>query len=204
MDYSVPAAAATVDKTAEAMRKRHMNVEIVSSKEEALLYIKKHIPTGAAVFNGSSTTLIDIGYMELLETKNHAWRDLHAEVDGENDQMKRAQLRRKAITETDYFLASVNAITEDGLLVACDNTGSRVGAFPFAAKKLLLIVGTNKIVPTLDDAMKRVREYVFPREDGRMMKLYAAHSGFGKWVIVENERIPDRTTVVLVREALGF
>lgn len=204
MDYSKAAATDIVLKTAEAMRKRNISVDIVSSKEEALSYIQKHIPAGAAVFNGSSTTLIEIGYMKLLESGNHKWRDLHAETIKENDQMKRMDLRRKALTEADYFLASANAVTQDGLLVACDNTGSRVGAFPFAAKKLLLIVGTNKIVPTLDDAMKRVREYILPKEDARMMGLYNMHTGFGKWVIIENERMPGRITVVFVNEALGF
>jgi len=204
MDYSKIAPDDIVNKTADAIRKRNIAVEIVSSRSEALAFIQKIIPDGSSVFNGSSTTLNDIGYMKLLESGNHKWRNIHKEVFAENDQMKRSDLRRKALTDTDYFLSSVNAIAQSGELVACDNTGSRVGAFPFAAKKLLLIAGTNKIVPTLDDAMRRVHEYILPLEDKRMMEMYKMHTAIGKWVIVEREAIPNRTTLILVKESLGF
>jgi hypothetical protein len=77
------------------------------------------------------------------------------------------------------FLGSVNAITQAGELVACDASGSRVGAYPFAAKKLVLVAGIQKIVPTLEDAIKRIREYVYPLEDKRAMKAYGMHSSQG-------------------------
>ena len=65
---------------------------------------------------------------------------------------KRAELRRKSVT-AEYFISGANAIAQSGEIVACDASGSRVGAWPFAAGHLILVVGINKIVPTLEDAL---------------------------------------------------
>ena len=83
-------------------------------------------------------------------------------------------------------------------------SGSRVGAYPFTAKKLLLVAGVQKIVPTLNDAIKRIREYVLIRESERMQAVNGISSALGKWVILEHEFSPERTTLILVKEALGF
>ena len=116
---------------------------------------------------------------------------------------KRRELRRKTVT-ADYFLGSIGAITQDGYLVATDQTGSRVGAYLFAAKNLIVVSGANKIVKDLDEAMKRIREYVYPKEDERLMKAYNANSSTSKWIIFEREKTLDRVHVILVKEALGF
>ena len=65
----------------------------------------------------------------------------------------------------DYFISGANAIAQSGEIVACDRSGSRVGAWPFAAAHLILASGINKITPTLDDALRRVWEYAFALEN---------------------------------------
>lgn len=192
-----------LEQTAAQLTAHGMTTKIVANKTAALAFLREHIPAGGEVMTGSSTTLHEIGFMELLQSAQSPWLDLHAKVGAENDEAARARLRRQA-SAADYFVASANAITQSGALVACDFSGSRVTAFPFAAGKLILVVGAQKIVPDLDTAMKRVREYVFPLEDARALKAYGGHSGFGKWVIVEQEVNPDRIQVVLVKEKLGF
>ena len=154
--------------------------------------------------NGSSTTLNEIGFSDMVNTETSPWDNLRAAVLKEPDMIKRFDLRRKFTGEADYFLSSVNAITQQGQLVAVDASGSRVGAMPFVAKRLLLVVSVNKIVSDLDAAFKRIREYVFPLEDARMMKMSNSHTSLGKWVIVENEKNPQRTQLILVKEPLGF
>jgi len=88
--------------------------------------------------------------------------------------------------------------------VACDASGSRVGAWPYAARRLILVIGINKIVPTLSDALDRVREYAYPLENTRALRAYGTPSMIGKCVILAGERNPDRVTVILVEEALGY
>ncbi len=153
--------------------------------------------------NGSSTTLIEIGYQDLLNSGQQDWKNLHKIVTSENDAQKRNELRRKSVS-SEYFLSGVNAITMTGELISCDATGSRIGAWPFAAKNLILVSGVNKIVPTLSDALQRVREYAYLLEDARTRKAQGTPSQIGKCVILANERRTGRITLILINECLGY
>jgi len=192
----------TLNSAAEAIAARGITVIVVDDKKAALEKIKELVPEGAEIMNGSSTTLIEIGFIDFLNSDKHRWRNLHEGILKESDDEKRNDLRRKSVT-AGYFLASVNAIAKTGELVACDASGSRVGAFPFAAKRLILVAGYQKITDSLEDAMRRVREYVYPMEDARARKAYGMPSSLGKWVIIEKD-FPGRTTLILVKEKLGF
>jgi NADPH:quinone reductase-like Zn-dependent oxidoreductase len=187
----------------ENIKSRGINVILVNNKSEALEKIKKIIPKGASIANGGSTTLEQIGFIDYLKNGSHDWKNLHEEVLQERDGEKQADLRRRMVT-ADYFFGSVNAISRNGELVACDATGSRVTAYPFAAKNLILVAGYQKIANNLEDAFKRVREHVFPLENERAKKAYGSGSTFGKWVVIEHEIFKGRTTLILVKEKLGF
>lgn len=193
-----------IKQTAKALQEHGLKVIIVKDKKEALEKLKQIIPIGAAVMNGSSTTLIEIGFMDFLNSAEHRWNNLHKKVFSESDKEKRADLRRKSATEADYFVAGVNAIAKTGELVATDATGSRVTAFPFAAKRLVIVSGVNKITKNLDSALKRIREYAFPLENVRSKKVYGSASQLGKTVIIHSEALKDRTILILVKEKLGF
>lgn len=192
-----------LEQVAAAMRQRNFAVTIVKNRAEALDYLKQLLPAQAEVMTASSTTLNEIGFTDFLNSTAAHVTSVHALINQENDQQKRQHLRRQAVM-AEYFLASPNAVTEDGRIVAVDATGSRVGAMPFAAEHLVLVVGGQKIVADLDQAMQRITEHVFPKEDQRSLQAYGAHSSFGKWVILENEVVPGRIQVLLVEEALGF
>lgn len=191
-----------IEKTAENMRARNFNVRIVNTKEDALKELNLTIPEGSSIMNGSSTTLEEIGMIEKLQNEN-IWNNLHEPIFKEEDASARNKLYRESLL-ADYYMASPNAITEDGIIVAVDRTGSRTGAFPFAAKHLVLVSGTNKITKDLNSAMQRIREYVLPLEDKRAQKAYGTGSEIGKWVIMEKEVNPDRVIVILVKDKLGF
>ncbi len=193
-----------VSITAEALKQRGSDVTIVDNKEQALSTLINSIPEESSVMNGSSTTLIQIGFMDYLNSKNNKFNNLHELVMKENDQAKRSEIRRKAAFDADYFLASPNAITKSGIIVAADATGTRVGEFPYFAKHLVLVVGQQKITNDIESAMRRVREVVFPLEDARMKKAGYPGSSINKWVIIEREIVPHRIVIILVRENLGF
>jgi hypothetical protein len=101
----------------------------------------------------------------------------------------KAEIRRKTVN-SNYFLSGVNAIAMTGELVACDATGSRVGAWPYGAGKLLLVAGTNKIVPTLEDVRSR--------------NVYGVPSKIGKCVILSNESQPGGVTLLLIDGIYGY
>lgn len=183
--------------------KANIKVIHVSNAEDALEKIKELVPKGAEVMNGSSTTLIEIGYQNLLDSGLQDWKDMHKIITSEDDAQKRNELRRKSVS-VEYFISGVNAITMTGALISCDATGSRVGAWPFAAKNLVLVSGVNKIVPTLQDALRRVKEYALPLEDARAKKAQGTPSQIGKCVILANERRTGRITLILINERLGY
>ena len=191
------------NETVEAVKFRGVDVIVVNNREEALEKIKKIIPNGVSIMSGSSETLKEIEFNEFLKSKDHGWKDIHEEILNENDKEKQSDLRRRALI-AEYFLGSVNAIAKTGELVACDASGSRVGAYLFAAKKLILVAGFQKITGSLEDAIKRVREYVYPLENERAKKVYGMPSTTGKWVIIEREIFPNRITLILVKEKLGY
>ncbi len=192
-----------IRSTVKAVEARGIRVLRVQSGTQALAKIKEMIPSGAAVMNGSSTTLIEIGYQELLDSGQHDWKDLHKIVISENDAKKRNEIRRKSVT-ADYFLSGVNAVAMTGELVSCDASGSRVGAWPFAARNLILVTGVNKIVPTIQDALQRIKEYAYPLEDARSKSVNGTPSQIGKCVILANERQSGRVTLILVDDCLGY
>ncbi|HXW99245.1 MAG TPA: lactate utilization protein [Methanomicrobiales archaeon] len=192
-----------IAETTAAIGKRGIRVVQVPDRRGALEALTGLIPRGAEVMHGSSTTLIEIGYEELLRSETMGWVDLHGRITAENDDRKRAEIRRRSVA-ADYFVSGANAIARTGEIVACDQSGSRVGAWPFAAGRLIIVAGVNKIVPTLGDAVRRVREYAFPLENARAKRAYGTPSMIGKCVILENEKAEGRITLILVGEALGY
>ncbi|WP_135303536.1 lactate utilization protein [Haloarcula amylovorans] len=187
----------------ENLQSRGFDVVVVEDGETALDELRERIPAGASVMDGHSTTLEEIGFMEYLMEGDHDWENRHAEVYGIDDDAERQRARREA-QAVDYFLGSVNAIAATGELVAADASGSRIGAYPFAAENLLLVAGTNKIVEGLDAALDRLEGVAFPLEDARAEDAYGTGSMIGKQLIYRQEAEEGRTTLILVKESLGY
>ncbi|MDS0260167.1 lactate utilization protein [Haloarcula sp. S1CR25-12] len=192
-----------LDAAVENLEASGFDVVVVDDAAAALAELESQIPAGAGVMDGHSTTLEEIGFMDHLMEGDHDWDNRHAEVYGIDDDAERQRARREA-QASDYFVGSVNAIAGTGELVAADASGSRVGAYPFAAENLLLVAGTNKIVDDLDAALDRLENVAYPLEDARAQEAYGQGSMIGKQLIYRQEAEEGRTTLVLVRESLGY
>jgi hypothetical protein len=192
-----------IAQTVKSIEARGVQVIRVQNGIQALSKIRELIPPGSEVMNGSSTTLIEIGYRDFLESGTHNWMNLHKIITAENDASKRNEIRRKSIT-AEYFLSGVNAIAMTGELVSCDASGSRVGAWPFGASHLILVAGVNKIVPTLSDALQRIKDYVYPLENARSKIVNGVPSLMGKFVILAGERQTGRIILILVDDNFGY
>jgi L-lactate utilization protein LutB len=193
----------TVDRTVTNLEDNGFEVIVVETAEEALETLQSLVPAGASVMNGHSTTLEEIGFVDYLDGGDHGWESLPAEIRSLDDDERRQAARREAQT-ADYFLGGINAIAETGELVAADRSGSRVGAYPFAASNVAIVSGVNKIVPTLDDALDRLESVAYPLENERAQDAYGVGSAIAKQLIFRQELEEGRTTVVLVRERLGY
>ncbi len=204
MNYEIIPSAEIIEKTAAAIKERSLNVIVVNTKEEALDKVKSLIPAGASIMNGSSTTLQQIGFVDYLKGGNSGWKNLHEDILEEKDPLKQAELRKRSVL-AQYFLGGVQAITENGQLLIASATGSQLAQPAFSSDNVILVASTNKIVPTIEDAFTRLKEYVFPLENERMKTVGYPGSVIGKVLIFEREINPARKiTIVLVNEKLGY
>lgn len=192
-----------IEETVANLEANGFEVALVDSAEAALEAIQSQIPPEASVMNGHSTTLEEIGFTEYLTDGDHDWENLAAEVWGIDDDEERLAARRRAQT-ADYFLGGINAIASTGELVAADRSGSRIGAYPFAADNVVIVSGVNKIVADLDAAFERLESVAYPLENERAKEAYGVESAIAKQLVFRQELDDGRTTVVLVRDRLGY
>lgn len=193
-----------IHKVTEGLRARNVTPIIVNTKEEALEEIKKLIPKGASVMNGSSTTLREIGFIEYLKGGTHGWDNVHENILQEKDPAKQARLRKESVL-ADYFLGSVHAITEAGQLLIASASGSQIPSYAFTSDHVIWVAGVHKIVPDREAAFKRIEDYVFPLEDKRMKSVGAPGSSISRVLVFEREIMPNRhLTLILMKEKLGF
>ncbi|OHA68501.1 MAG: hypothetical protein A3J57_02325 [Candidatus Wildermuthbacteria bacterium RIFCSPHIGHO2_02_FULL_49_12b] len=205
MDYEILAKEEAVERVMSALAERGVTAELVNNRAEALERLKDLIPKSASIMNGSSRTLEEIGFVDYVKSGKHSWNNLHQAILDEKDPQKQSELRKQSVL-SDYYLGSVHGVAETGEMVIASNSGSQLPHIVFTSPNLLFVVGTQKIVPNLEAAIRRVREYVLPREDKHMKSMGASGSAISKLLIFEKE--PDfmkRTVrVIFVQEKLGF
>jgi hypothetical protein len=201
-----------VERTIKALKRNNFEARYFAKAVEALEEIWKMIPEGATVGFGGSLTLNQIGFFE--EAQKRPLKLLNPFAKGltpeEGDRI------RKEIITADVFLASSNAVTEEGELYNIDATGNRVGPMIFGPKKVILVCGTNKIVKDIGEAERRVQEWTAPMNVKRLgYKNPCAQTGecsdCGSAERICNiytimAKKPRRTdiTILLIGEALGL
>jgi hypothetical protein len=200
--FAVPAEDARVRRTAAALEANGITVLRAADSAAAKRLVLDLIPAGSQVHQGASQSLQDSGIAEEIESSGR-YEPLRPRIFG-MDRATQADQIRRLTASPDVMLGSVHAVTETGSLVAASVSGSQLGPYASGAGTVILVVGTQKIVPDLEDAVRRIDEYVFPLEDARAQAAYGVHSSVNKVLIINREWIPDRITVVLCDEALGF
>lgn len=201
--WTEPANEETIAKTSEALRNRGVNVQFSRTKEEALRKLKELIPAGSSLTTGASETLKEIGFTDCLKTGKHGWTNLKEKIVAEKDPSKQRQLRKQSVL-ADYFLGSVQAVTQSGEVFVASNTGSQLPSYAYTSDNVIWVVGAQKIVENMEEAMKRIREYCLPLEDKRMKEAGAKGSAIGKILIFERETLPNRkVTLIFANEKIG-
>ena len=206
MDYAALPASERIHKTIEAVTARGIHAELVETKEDALTRIQEIIPANAVVMTGGSVTLQQIGFEALLISGQHPWRNFKADLLAEKDPAKQTVMRRQG-TLAEFYLGSVNALAETGELVFASGTGSQLPAYAYSSRNVIWVSGAQKITPTLDEALRRVREYVLPLEDERQRKFgNKTGSYIGRILIFEYEPafLRRNLTLLLVNQVLGY
>ena len=207
-------------KVAEKLENNNMQVFITETREEVYPLVKKLIPKDAVVSFGGSVTLSDTKVLDGLA--GDGYKLLDRRVEG-------ADVHKiyRDVFNADFYLSSSNAITENGELYNVDGNANRIAAIAFGPENVIIIAGKNKIVKNLDEAVRRVKEYVAPKNCVRLgLDTYCAKNGkcvsLNKenpemsdgcasnsriccdYIISSRQRIKDRIKVILVNEELGY
>ncbi len=191
-----------VTRTAAALEANGISVLRAANAGEAKRIVLGLIPAGSEVYQGASQTLDVSGITEEIEMSSR-YEALRPRVFSMDRETQSDDIRRLA-SSPDVMLGSVHAVTESGSLLTASMGGSQLGPYASGAGRVILVVGTQKIVSDLEEGLRRINEYAFPLEDARAQAAYGIHSGVNKVLIVNREIVAERITMVLVDEALGF
>lgn len=195
----------------KGLESRNMTGYYAKTKEEALSLALSLIPEGASVTNGGSVTIAEIGLVDAVKAGNYHYIDRNGAQTAED---KRAL--ELAAYSADVYLGSVNAISNDGILVNIDGNSNRVSAYAYGPEKLVLVVGMNKVADDLDGAMKRARSEAATMNaqrfglstpctrTGKCFDCKSPDTICCQFLITRFSRHAGRIHVILVDEELGF
>lgn len=199
-----------IEKTIKNLEKNNFFACHVKSREELIDKVAEFVPSGAEVSFGGSVSLSESGVLEYLRGREDI--DL---LDREKNPDKALEIMKKALT-CDVYLASTNAVTENGELFNVDGRGSRVAPMIFGPESVVLIVGANKIVPDLSAAEMRVKKIAAPANTMRLNCetpcRYTGECADCKseariccdFVTMKMQRVKGRIKVIITDESLGF
>lgn len=195
-------------KVIAGLESRNMSGYYAANKEEALKKALELIPEGSSISMGGAMSAHEIGLVDAVKNGNYNFIDRDATDD------KRAAML--AAYDADFFLAGANAMTEDGVIVNIDGNANRVSAIAQGPKKVIFIVGMNKICNDVDGALKRARNVAAPinaqrfglstpcAKTGSCMNCKSPDTICCQFLITRFSRHKDRIHVILVNDALGF
>ena len=195
-------------KTIAGLESRNMSGYYAADRGEALKIALELIPEGSSVTMGGAMSAHEIGLVDALKKGNYSFIDRDQYAD------KRAAML--AAYDADVFLSSVNAMTDDGVLVNIDGNANRVSAIAQGPRKVVFIVGMNKVCGDVDGAMKRARNVAAPinvqrfglntpcAKTGACMDCKSPDSLCAQFLITRFSHPEDRIHVVLVNDTLGF
>jgi len=201
-EFTQLASAEQIAKTVQALEAHGIRAVVFETGEEARNYVLDLIPSGAEVYNSPSRTLELIGLAEDIEHPTR-FQSVRARLHSLDRVTQRNEMR-KVGASPDVLVGSVHAITEQGEIMIASAVGSQLGPAASGAGMVIWVVGTQKLVRTLEDGFRRIREYSLPLESERTQRVYGQASAINKLLIVNGEAYPGRITIVLVKQQLGF
>ena len=199
------------EKMVRNLERRHFEAYYCETSAEAVDQVLKLIPEGSSVTWGGSATIRDMGLTKALHEGNYAVIDRDLVTTNED----KVACYRKAFS-CDFYLSSVNAISEDGVIVNIDGTGNRVAAISWGPQRVIFVVGLNKVAQDVPSAIARARSTASPvnamrfdintpcHKDGMCHNCNSEDSICNIFQILRNSHPARRHVVVLVGEDLGY
>src|SRR6476469_1786081 len=201
-DFAKLASDEQIERTVKALEANGIHAVVAENGEAARRIFFELVPEGAEVFLGASVTLEVLGIKDEID-KSGRYNSLRPKMFAMDRATQGREIRRLG-SAPDYAAGSVHAVAEDGQIMIASNTGSQLGPYASGAGKVIWVVGAQKLVKDLDEGMKRIYEFDLPLETEHMRQLYNAGTGVNKVLIVSREIRPNRITMIIVKEELGY
>lgn len=201
-EFAKLASDARIERTAKALEANGIHAVIAENGEEAKRIFFELVPEGSEVFLGASVTLEMLGITEEID-KSGRYDAIRPRTFAMNRQTQDREIRTLR-GAPDYAAGSVHAVTEEGRVLIASKTGSQLGPYASGAGKVIWVVGAQKLVKDINEGMQRIYEYSVPLEEVHMQQLYQTGTAPNKILILNAEIRPDRITMIIVKEKLGF
>ena len=194
------------------LNRRHIEASYCPTVSEAVRRVMELIPDGSSVTWGGSTTIREMGIPDELR-KRGTLEVLDRDLAPSREEQQEIYLRAFS---SDVYLSSANAISEDGVIVNIDGNGNRVAAITWGPKKVIFVIGLNKVAQTVEAALMRARGTASPinaqrfdiktpcKTDGVCHNCNTPECVCSYVHFLRNSRNPGRHVVVLVGEDLGY
>jgi hypothetical protein len=193
---------ASLGRAATALEANGIEVLRARSGAEARRIVLDLVPPGSQVHHGASQTLEATGIAQEIDESGR-YEPVGPRVRS-MDRATQGDEIRHLTAAPDVMLGSVHALTETGSLLTASMSGSQLAPYAGGAGRVILVVGSQKVVADVEVGLQRIHEYAYPLEDARAQEAYGINSGVNKVLIINREIVPGRITVVLVDEVLGF
>ena len=191
-----------IARTSKALAANGIQTLIAENGAEAKRLFFELIPDGSEVFLASSVTLEQLGIKDEIDQSGR-FDALRPKMYAMNRETQGREIR-KMTSAPDFAAGSVHAVTEDGHVLIASNTGSQLGPYASGAGRVIWIVGAQKIVRDLSEGMRRLQEHVVPLEEQHMRDLYKVGTAVNQILVVNRASRPNRITMIIVKEELGF
>jgi L-lactate utilization protein LutB len=192
-----------IEKVVTALAANGITAVVVDSGEQAREKVLELVPEGVEVMTMTSETLDSIGIPEIIN-ESGKYDSVRKKLMAMNRETQGREMQKLGAAP-DYAIGSVHAVTTDGKAIIVSNTGSQLPAYAYGSAHVIWVVGAQKIVKDIDEAMERIYEYVLPLESKRVQKAYGMpHSNVSKKLVVSRENVEGRIQMIIVREVLGF
>src|SRR6266705_156965 len=192
----------TLQATVVALEEHGFSVEVTGDLDAARQAVLARIPEGSSVMTNTSMTLAETGIADAINDGGGRWESARNRMLA-LDFATQLQAMKAIGGQPDYALGSVHAVTRDGTLVVASASGSQLASYAWGAANVIFVVGTQKLVPTLEAARERIYRHSLILEDARAFAAYGQHSFVGKILEIHQE-LPGRIHIVLIRQAVGF
>jgi hypothetical protein len=191
----------TLEATIVALEEHGFSVEVVDDLDAARKAVLALIPEGSSVMTNTSVTLQETGIEKAINDGGpyESIRDKMMALDFTTQ----AQEMKAIAGQPDFALGSVHAVTREGALVIASASGSQLAALAWGAANAVLVVGAQKLVPTIEAAWERIFQHSLKLEDARAIAAYGQNSSVGKILEIHQE-LPGRIHIVLIRQSVGF